>query len=605
MHAATQKLLATLVLVLAMATTLTHAQSKLMNYKLGPFGSKRADGGQPSSDFTCRPGDSISSLALYYGDAGVSGVLARCATGGGSAWLRDGTATTSRNTTLDLTPSPWSRLLIRAGPNNITQIGTADDKNFAGTSSVEPIVFDPNESTSNYILTQAGCKLFGISLYPNVPAIDSLIMSVNCEKPLDFKDTSKTLFGIAVTGTDIDPTTTTTPAPSTTSSPTATPSPDASAGKPSSSLLAVIILASVVGVVALAFVAGFHVQRKRDQAEDVGPSHYGSKPDGGSGYHPNNPYSTGAADPPNQGSRGSHTGGDMVISAPLPSYHGDEYNVVDAYAAPPGAPPSPTFVDAAFASASMQRKPSSPMAPQPTSVQGMYSLDRSRTGGSGYDGSMDRSGAMIPLPTSTPRRSNGTLSTQGPGGYTRPVVVGSAYPGAPPIPPSPTGPAFAVPSVRRGSDATSIVEIGQANPDLASSTVGTGPLVQGSQGGNGGFATSAGNRASIAPSVTPIVVDGPRMVATEYLATAPDEVDVQEGDMVSVHAVYSDGWAYVTNRTLASVAGSAAGAANAKGLVPITCIDAQVADVALIQMQQAMLMKGVLQAVQLGGVRGQ
>ncbi|KAI9173221.1 hypothetical protein H9P43_007352 [Blastocladiella emersonii ATCC 22665] len=120
---------------------------------------------------------------------------------------------------------------------------------------------------------------------------------------------------------------------------------------------------------------------------------------------------------------------------------------------------------------------------------------------------------------------------------------------------------------RRGSDSTSIIEIG-------------------------GGPTPSTSDARLPPTVTSITVSGPRLASTAFTSAQSDEADLVVGDVLVVHAVYSDGWAYVTNQSNEGV----------RGLVPITCIDAEVADVELVQMQQAMVMKGVLRAVQFGSI---
>ncbi|KNE58724.1 hypothetical protein AMAG_04276 [Allomyces macrogynus ATCC 38327] len=99
---------------------------------------------------------------------------------------------------------------------------------------------------------------------------------------------------------------------------------------------------------------------------------------------------------------------------------------------------------------------------------------------------------------------------------------------------------------------------------------------------------------SLAPTVTSIRVRGPRLAATSFVPAQPDELALEQGDVLHVHAVYSDGWAYCSNLATDPPA---------KGLVPVTCIDAQVADVELLQMQQAMVVKGVISAVQMGSLQ--
>ncbi|KAL7751880.1 hypothetical protein RI367_002880 [Sorochytrium milnesiophthora] len=100
-------------------------------------------------------------------------------------------------------------------------------------------------------------------------------------------------------------------------------------------------------------------------------------------------------------------------------------------------------------------------------------------------------------------------------------------------------------------------------------------------------ATLAAEQDPLAPSVTNVQVQGPRAANAHFIPSQSDEIALNVGDVLTVLAVYSDGWAFVRNTS-----------AGTQGLVPITCIDAQVSDVELVQMQQAMLVKGVISAVQ-------
>ncbi|ORZ41002.1 hypothetical protein BCR44DRAFT_1103824 [Catenaria anguillulae PL171] len=289
-------------------------------------------------------------------------------------------------------------------------------------------------------------------------------------------------------------------------------------------------------------------------------------------------------------------------AAPSMSMSGESYRSQDyryTESAGRAIPPSPT----AFAhpeleyTSTVQRQQQQQAilsSPKPTTrtprVSAPTSSITSSTGDLGYDHhnptpmrhtSLDRTGYHVATRPSLTRldridehhsldRTRGSYGSSTSGGG--PPRSPTAEIPMPPMPP-PQGPPPVHPrnSVRRGSDATSIAgEIG--NPDPAAAAAA---------------AVSMASDPRLPPTVTPITISGPRLASAGFSSTADDEVSVAKGDVMMIHAIYSDGWCYVTNRTTGE-----------KGLVPITIVDAQVGtDFGLIQMQQAVVMKGMLQAV--------
>ncbi|KNE55917.1 hypothetical protein AMAG_01774 [Allomyces macrogynus ATCC 38327] len=580
------------------ARAATDASNRTL-YMAGPYGRSVA-AGSTSSRFFCADNNALIQLNGVADAAGVRSLGARCADGKDSPVYNNqaAQAATTPGTTFKLSlptveQGLFGTLMVRADAANITALAVGNTT--AGDANGGRIVLDPQDTSFNYAVKQSNCSLTGFALVAGQPYIQGLALYLVCAVTVtNLLPPSENPF-VAAAPTDT-PNTNTGAAPAPRDTSTA-----ASSGGASPAWVGGIVAISLTTVVAIAALAGVVLNRRRElrrkhkalvaratgattsvvyingnpavTSVGVAAAALGQQMDGGtvprpqSAYVPNNAppvplpppssmpmpmarqsiidarrSSAGTARPPPLSLVGSH-----VPDIPLPLV----------------SPRSPTVIRSPTRSTHASTHPSNRASTHPSTVVGPTSPRTAQFFEPGTvlsltrDGSLSRSPAQPPQSQSQQRQAN-RMSLTPPGSTTD----------------------------RRESETTSsTIELNpsRAPPPTSSSSAG-GWLARIPESGE----------PSLAPTVTPIRVRGPRLAATSFVPAQPDELALEQGDVLHVHAVYSDGWAYCSNLAMDPPA---------KGLVPVTCIDAQVADVELLQMQQAMVVKGVISAVQMGSLQ--
>ncbi|KAJ3363693.1 hypothetical protein GGF32_003729 [Allomyces javanicus] len=566
-------------------------------YTAGPYGRSVAAG----SPFYCADNNALVQLNGVADAAGVRSLGARCADGKDSPVYNNQAAQAATTPGIPFNLSLptvdqglFGTLMIRADAANITALAVGNTT--AGDANGGRIVLDPQDTSFNYAVKQSNCSLIGFALVAGQPYIQALALYLACAKTVtNLLPPSENPFVAAAPTDTPNSNTGAAPAPRDTSTP-------ASSGGASPAWVGGIVAISLTTVVAIAALAGVVLNRRRElrrkhkalvaratgattsvvyingnpavTSVGVAAAALGQQMDGGtvprpqSAYVPNNAppvpmppsssmpmaaarqsiidarrSSAGTARPPPLSLVGSH-----VPDIPLPLV----------------SPRSPTAVmRSPTRSTHASTHPSTRASTHPSTVVGPTSPRTAQFFEPGTVLSLTRAGSLSRGPAQPPQppqqRQANRMSLTPPGSTTD----------------------------RRESETTSsTIELNPSSraPPPASSSSAGGWLARIPESGE----------PSLAPTVTPIRVRGPRLAATSFVPAQPDELALEQGDVLHVHAVYSDGWAYCSNLVTDPPA---------KGLVPVTCIDAQVADVELLQMQQAMVVKGVISAVQMGSLQ--
>ncbi|KAJ3368500.1 hypothetical protein GGF31_006320 [Allomyces arbusculus] len=565
----------------------------------GPYGRSVA-AGSTSSLFFCADNNALVQLNGVADAAGVRSLGARCADGKDSPVYNNqaAQAATTPGTAFNLSlptvdQGLFGTLMVRADAANVTALAVGNVT--AGDANGGRIVLDPQDTSFNYAVKQSNCSLTGFALVAGQPYIQALALYLICAKTVtSLLPPSENPFVAAPTDTP-NSNTGAAPAPRDTTT-------SASSGGASPAWVGGIVAISLTTVVAIAALAGVVLNRRRELRRKhkalvaratgattsvvyingnpavtgvgVAAAALGQQVDGGTVPRPQSAYVPNNAPPvplPPSSSMPMAAARQSIIDArrssagtarpPPLSLVGS--NVPDI-PLPLVSPRSPTAVmRSPTRSTHASTHPSTRASTHPSTIVGPTSPRTAQFFEPGTVLSLTRAGSLSRGPAQQPQqpqqqgRQGNRMSLTPPGSTTD----------------------------RRESEATSsTIELNPSSRAPASSSNAGGWLARIPESGE----------PSLAPTVTPIRVRGPRLAATSFVPAQPDELALEQGDVLHVHAVYSDGWAYCSNLATDPPA---------KGLVPVTCIDAQVADVELLQMQQAMVVKGVISAVQMGSLQ--